>query len=590
MSRIDSFAVGAHPAVTIRPAAQPDAVLIALHKLHAFRIADAIAVKDAAANAKAVFTGESLATMLDLLGKATTVNPATANAEPDAGTACLRCGLKFTSRTQLFLHIRRTGHGTITKCTHLSLARAILKSDFRAAHTILTGVGAKAAAHAELDSGESMLLLATIRYVLVADEDDVVLDEWMQVIKQLIAHGCDPQQRPVQQQYLHKEALDQQPCCISRKVRGGHHGAARFVGEHLAFWSSGDKGRAFFRGSPAELVDVKYPALAVLFGAPATDRPPVLPELFEQWCDSCPTGAVCNADDGLEGSNIASCDVCMMVDICRSCHLPWSQHTHNHRQILCEEAIMGPFLPSRRNNGYTLDRNFQTVEAIVRVGRIVSNAPPSMVATLKVILADDNVPARIAKSQALADNSVRRAAIAILKEHWPSMVKSCIICDESFHEHPPTVPCANGRLRVAKQICAHTFCRGCLQRWIVSTIQDGRHKVQCPGDGCSATLYADDIERVAPGQPYADYLILIKTDYRVRLLDVLKQKLGLEKEAQTRPCPSCRCILHRISGCDDFICSCGHRFHFTRATWPSIVELEAEMMTFSKPPEVAASA
>ena len=36
-------------------------------------------------------------------------------------------------------------------------------------------------------------------------------------------------------------------------------------------------------------------------------------------------------------------------------------------------------------------------------------------------------------------------------------------------------------------------------------------------------------------------------------------------------------MLYRKSGCDYFLCNCGTRFHFTRATWPTVAELEAEM-------------
>ena len=39
-----------------------------------------------------------------------------------------------------------------------------------------------------------------------------------------------------------------------------------------------------------------------------------------------------------------------------------------------------------------------------------------------------------------------------------------------------------------------------------------------------------------------------------RLLEVLKSGAGLEHDVMTRPCPRCRVLLHRKSGCDHFLC------------------------------------
>ena len=72
---------------------------------------------------------------------------------------------------------------------------------------------------------------------------------------------------------------------------------------------------------------------------------------------------------------------------------------------------------------------------------------------------------------------------------------------------------------------------------------------------------------------------VLKTDYRVRLLDVLKQQVaGMIQDENCRPCPSCRVLIHKFEGCSNFICSCGFKFNFITATWPSIVDLEGEIV------------
>eukprot|EP00040_Diaphanoeca_grandis_P033669 m.206649 g.206649 ORF g.206649 m.206649 type:complete len:94 (+) comp32959_c0_seq4:1658-1939(+) len=70
---------------------------------------------------------------------------------------------------------------------------------------------------------------------------------------------------------------------------------------------------------------------------------------------------------------------------------------------------------------------------------------------------------------------------------------------------------------------------------------------------------------------------LLRAKYSSRLLGVLKSDLGFELEPQTRPCPKCRVVIYRSSGCDDLVCNCGYRFNFTKAKWPTIIELEMEI-------------
>ena len=110
-------------------------------------------------------------------------------------------------------------------------------------------------------------------------------------------------------------------------------------------------------------------------------------------------------------------------------------------------------------------------------------------------------------------------------------------------------------------------------------IQDWKISIGCPEPGCKARLYSDDVRRIGTFAQHAQFMELIKADYRVRLLEVYSAGgfEGVIQDPQSRPCPQCRVILHRSSGCDDFICNCGHRFHFTQSTWPTVTDLEAEI-------------
>lgn len=174
----------------------------------------------------------------------------------------------------------------------------------------------------------------------------------------------------------------------------------------------------------------------------------------------------------------------------------------------------------------------------------------------------------------------RAAAVAVLERHCPEMIGACEICDDRLPDGPllPAI-LKSYTLRVNKNLvsCGHAFCSTCWMQWIACAANERRTSVGCMADGCEARLYPDDIERLGAHKDYTLIMELRSTDYRQHLLDVLKSGAGLEHDPRTRPCPSCRVLLHRKSGCDHFLCNCGTRFHFTRAAWPTIAELEDEI-------------
>lgn len=149
----------------------------------------------------------------------------------------------------------------------------------------------------------------------------------------------------------------------------------------------------------------------------------------------------------------------------------------------------------------------------------------------------------------------------------------------------PMFPCVphSGMERFTKQTCGHVTCKSCLEQWVLSELAAHKTVIRCMHPGCSVVMYASDILRAAGKAAAKTFQELITTDHRERLLEMMEGGLNdFQNESQTRPCPSCRVVIHRSSGCDDFICRCGFRFHFTNAKWPNLDELKAEIAVNQK--------
>ena len=128
-----------------------------------------------------------------------------------------------------------------------------------------------------------------------------------------------------------------------------------------------------------------------------------------------------------------------------------------------------------------------------------------------------------------------------------------------------------------KQVCDHYFCSGCIRSWVNTVLGQRSAFIRCPDQECQVTLYADDVERIAGGKAKEGFVALKAADYRGRLLQSLQEGLNFEQETASRPCPACRVVIYRFAGCDDFLCSCGHKFNFVKATWPTVDELKEEI-------------
>ena len=84
-------------------------------------------------------------------------------------------------------------------------------------------------------------------------------------------------------------------------------------------------------------------------------------------------------------------------------------------------------------------------------------------------------------------------------------------------------------------------------------------------------------------------LLLLLSVRCLGLLQSLKDGLHFEEEKASRPCPACRVVIYRFAGCDDFLCSCGHKFNFVKAVWPTVPELEREIAAIEAAADPAGS-
>jgi len=41
-----------------------------------------------------------------------------------------------------------------------------------------------------------------------------------------------------------------------------------------------------------------------------------------------------------------------------------------------------------------------------------------------------------------------------------------------------------------------------------------------------------------------------------------------------KPCPNCYVIMYKYDGCDEMMCSCGHKFAWSTTSWPTLRDLD----------------
>jgi len=143
----------------------------------------------------------------------------------------------------------------------------------------------------------------------------------------------------------------------------------------------------------------------------------------------------------------------------------------------------------------------------------------------------------------------------------------CPICFDASDPFEAKVqmwcPRAKSNENWTKRPCEHSFCRDCMKTWCETGISSMQHHIHCPAEGCSYTLWKDDVRGlVSPGM-FKAFEKNRNANYKKHLKEMLKEedpeiKKWLRKHA--RPCPSCSVIVSRESGCDDMRCVCGCSF------------------------------
>merc|ERR1711998_750252 len=91
-----------------------------------------------------------------------------------------------------------------------------------------------------------------------------------------------------------------------------------------------------------------------------------------------------------------------------------------------------------------------------------------------------------------------------------------------------------------------------------------QHNIRCPAEGCTYSLWRDDVKGLVPAEMYKMYQNHRNADYMGHLKQTLKESGGAELKKwlrkHARPCPDCHVIVSRSEGCDDMRCVCGTRF------------------------------
>jgi len=145
---------------------------------------------------------------------------------------------------------------------------------------------------------------------------------------------------------------------------------------------------------------------------------------------------------------------------------------------------------------------------------------------------------------------------------------SCPICFDSINPFTPGNMMWRARAKSnenwAKRPCEHWFCCDCVKSWCESGIESMQHHIRCPAEGCSYTLWKDDIRGLVSPATFKAFEKNRNANYKEHLNMTLTEDDGgefkkwLRKHA--RPCPSCHVIVSRSDGCDDMRCVCGCTF------------------------------
>lgn len=114
----------------------------------------------------------------------------------------------------------------------------------------------------------------------------------------------------------------------------------------------------------------------------------------------------------------------------------------------------------------------------------------------------------------------------------------------------------------SNQPCGHAFCRTCMGSWAETAINDQKVRVKCPAEGCSYSLWDQDLKTLVSSAVFERHQEHKHADYLEHLKSELKGDIRLNRwlKGHARPCPDCHVIVSRSEGCNDMQCVCGCNF------------------------------
>merc|ERR1719265_622586 len=101
-----------------------------------------------------------------------------------------------------------------------------------------------------------------------------------------------------------------------------------------------------------------------------------------------------------------------------------------------------------------------------------------------------------------------------------------------------------------------------MTRWTETCINDHKLRIKCPAEGCSYSLWDQDVQELVPLEVFERHREHKHADYLQHLKDSIQGNSTLTAwlKSNARPCPECHVIVSRSEGCNHMTCVCGARF------------------------------
>ena len=279
-----------------------------------------------------------------------------------------------------------------------------------------------------------------------------------------------------------------------------------------------------------------------------------------------------------------------------------------HRAVSCNTALV-QFATALLHKRYTLTTSAgeEFRKALVECGFVATCG--AHLCGLRI--AEDLAPLEKYRPNKADTNEILAQLYALMR-HFADDMPRCGICDDVFSHRPidfdalrvplsckpPALPLATAdgedgdrtsplpsvlkttHEHFSKLLCSHKYCQACLRSWIESNLASRCIIIRCPEPDCECVMYADDVLRLAGTAAHEMFVKLRSTDHRDRLVELLKKNTNAPDERDkdvaegAKPCPNCYVIMYKYEGCDEMMCSCGHRFAWSTTSWPTLMDLD----------------